>query len=264
MKLLILYFFCSFYAYSVIASEVYKAVENSDLVRLKQLIEDGANLNEPMECMIDEEEYYSSTPLSKAIEMKRIDLVDILLTNGASCTRKYGTKIALHGSKKITYVSTPLEEAISSMNLEILMLILKYSFDDYAESESSSSDSEFEESIPECKRPKLSENSALSLLLENCNMQQAVVLFSYGVNPYSQSEDSAFSPIQVAMEKHNYLIVALYIFWEKLEGLQISTIEDLQEKINNLPWLQISSIIAILKHQISVALLPSKLQALFP
>lgn len=259
MKWLYFCFVLSFLAsYVVAANEVYKAVENADFAKLKQLFADGANLNEPMQCMIDEEEYYSATPISKAIEMKSPKLVKFLLENGALCSEGFGAKIAIHGSNEVTFCSSPLEMAISSNNHEILMMLLQYS------SGLQSSDCDSEESSPHPKKSRLSGSSLSSALLDCDNIQQTIILLFYGADPYLQVDDGSGSPMEEAVKNKDYLTIALYMFRHRLNGLQRATAENLESVISGLPWLQINSVMAILSYQLPTVSLPLQLQLLFP
>ena len=243
---------------SIAANEVYKAVENADFAKLKQLLADGANLNEPMQCMIDEKEYFSSTPISKAIEMKSPKLVKFLLENGALCSEGFGTKTAFHGSDEVTFCSSPLEEAIFSNNHEILMMLLQYS------SGLQSSDCDSEDNSPPPKKVKLSNGSLSSALLDCNNIQQTIILLSYGADPNLQVDDGSEIPMKEAVRNNAFLTIALYMFRHRLNRLQLASTENLESAINSLPWLQINSVRAILSHRLPTVSLPLHLQTLFP
>ena len=98
------------------STPLHLAVESGDLYTVNLLIQNGSHL--------DQRRLDGKTPLFLAAENNHVDIAELLLVNGAHVNKPVGTH---------QYVTSPLIEAKSKNNTDMVNLLLKFNASDSSE-----------------------------------------------------------------------------------------------------------------------------------
>lgn len=227
------------------ASEVFKAVSEGNLDKLRYLCDQDYELNKP-EYIVRNETVEIITPLSKAIGINRPDIVEFLLDRGvAPCSR--GLEIRNRRNWEEIYSSYLLEEALETGNPQILILLLKHGADP-------------NEFFLHSRGDSFNIESALCVCR---NLRQRLVLLSYGADSGINSADQFARAFDDAISRQNYLTAIIYQLWNNYSCSPITILDELDFVISSFPWLQVLSIVTILQEGLCTAYLPLGLQEIF-
>ena len=228
----------------VYANDVFKAVSSGNLDLLRHLSNMGHDLHKS-EWVIERNTITRITPLSKAIEIRRPDIVEFLLENGVSpCSN--GVDIRDRDFEPL-YASSILEEAIDSNDLQILILLMKHGANP-------------NEMFGHRIRDSFHTRTALTACT---NIGQRLVLLSYGVNPEGNDDNYLPIPLEEAILNGDYFTAIVYLLWNSHSHPPIATMSELNDTLVHFPLLQAFSILTIFQEGLPTFCLPGKLQRIF-